>query len=473
MPRLRKTAFGPGTYPTLSGDAVKVTAEDVRAIADGFAALKADHYSVPLIHEHAPGAENPDGHPVALSDAPARRNDRNLAGWVEGVEVNDDGLLVFEIEAKDDVAADLLEIGTYVSPQFGPWASPTGKRYENVLHHLATTTKPVAKNQSREFEKVVALSEMADGATIRPSEGDEQPAEEVKPPDMAAVRECFETVGVFLDPSVTLSGDLSALCSALKTFAAARGAAGENPGEREGDGPEKEVRPVSMSDVDPADLSRQLTAALKKLDLTPGKSLRGDTELLADLLGRLTEHLRYRERRETYAMSDTQTTPAADDLAEKFAALETKFDALLEKVGGESNPDATLEDKVQAMSDQMGGVVAQNKALRDRVTSNHRAELKARIGRLFDSGRIAKPKREELESVADTWQFSEGDDAVGKALETRLSDFESLPEGAVWDDAQRAENLSVSEQPANPFLSGGEVSDEDADRVFNELHGAD
>jgi hypothetical protein len=151
-----------------------VTAEDLKQFVSDFNEMKAMGLRVPVPIEH-PAKDDPEGLPVDGRDTARiaeRERAKYNAGWAEDLFI-ENGELRVKVDLKTDSAIEQAEkVGTYISPQFGPWVAPNGKRFENAITHFALTPRPANPRQSSTFvpAKVVALSQLKE--TVRLSMAD-------------------------------------------------------------------------------------------------------------------------------------------------------------------------------------------------------------------------------------------------------------------------------------------------------------
>jgi hypothetical protein len=168
-----KDVLTPGVYYAADG-AASVTAEDLKQFVSDFNEMKAMGLRVPVPIEH-PAKDDPEGLPVDGRDTARiaeRERAKYNAGWAEDLFI-ENGELRVKVDLKTDSAIEQAEkVGTYISPQFGPWVAPNGKRFENAITHFALTPRPANPRQSSTFvpAKVVALSQLKE--TVRLSMAD-------------------------------------------------------------------------------------------------------------------------------------------------------------------------------------------------------------------------------------------------------------------------------------------------------------
>lgn len=480
MPKFVKDVFGPGTYR--KGDAVvSITSDDLQGFVDDFHAMQAAGYAVPAPWEH-PESSDESGLPVQMSDrTKAREKNRLNAGWVDDLFI-EDGTLKAKIDiGRAEDAEQVKANGTFVSPQFGPWTDPGGNRYPKAITHLALTTHPVVRSQSREFTQV-ALSELdsqirlscsdkvqmsdpsADPPVAPPAESGEQSAE------MAAmtkrVSSCLQQIGIVL-PEDVLSGlpaeAMQVLCAAIDSHIATKQAAKAESAEQANPqqsgqvpaGVNTEPTTVSLSELESLKdqiqfaegesteaLRGKLKSALKALgmQIADDSAIGDDPETLADMLGNLARHVEYRCRRMRHSESDY---PMA------FS---------------ENEAEMTAEQTTQ-----LSELQSQNTALMGEVTRTRQADYERRISACEKSGRCGPDRAGKLRDLAGQYQFSES--SQPGHLDIELEVVESLPPGAVWTDEQKVQQFSVRPEPDGSFFTGEDVTEEEAEKLADEMLG--
>lgn len=111
--------------------------------------------------------------------------------------------------------------------------------------------------------------------------------------------------------------------------------------------------------------------------------------------------------------------------------------------------------------------------LMNELTKSRRDGYVARVEGLAKSGRISTQNADLLKNAVSSYQFSVGDKSSERDLEFKLKVYEELPEGAFWSDEEKLASFSVKEHRNGSFFTAdGEISDERAEELLNELHPA-
>lgn len=189
-----QTFLKPGRYHIGGGVYRDITAADIAAYVSGTKEMLRHGNAVPVLFEHAsPGS--PDGAPVqlAVSGVEAQRaakanQVKHGAGWLKDVKVGTDGAALHVLEITNGDAAKGMLDGSikFTSPELRrSWTDGRGKRFENVISHVALTHKPRAADQGplvpvtagepealqfslADFEEI----QMADDETPKDGDGD-------------------------------------------------------------------------------------------------------------------------------------------------------------------------------------------------------------------------------------------------------------------------------------------------------------
>jgi len=134
---------------------------------------------------------------------------------------------------------------------------------------------------------------------------------------------------------------------------------------------------------------------------------------------------------------------------------------------GKVPADVREETQTVSMSiEEMNGEIA---SLREQVTISRRNGYLSRIDDLLTTGRITATKAAEMKNGLTSYQFSK-EGTADKQLETVLSVYEELPQGAYWTADEKVKNFSVKEERASSFFNDGDdISDEEADKLAAQL----
>lgn len=162
---VEKEVIAPGTYWYLDQETgaprrLDVSPSDTRYWRDQGAAMLSSGLTVPVPCEHDFNA-----HPMT----PAEKL-KNNAGWVRGYALKDiddpkrgkvKDALFAQVEVLDpDIAKKLPRTIRWTSPWFNSFTDGSGKRWENVISHLALTTRPRVSAQ-QPFPSIAAALSMA------------------------------------------------------------------------------------------------------------------------------------------------------------------------------------------------------------------------------------------------------------------------------------------------------------------------
>lgn len=155
--KVRKEIIPPGVYTYLHGKTgqsakLAVTAKDNDRYARLGNEMLAAGLSVPVPLEHQPDA-------VPMSDAEKMAwQTKHNTGWVEKFEV-ENGKLFAQLDIADpDVAKKLPHTIKFVSPHINSFLDGNGRQWDNVITHVALTTRPRITNQSPFANLSAALS---------------------------------------------------------------------------------------------------------------------------------------------------------------------------------------------------------------------------------------------------------------------------------------------------------------------------
>lgn len=423
MPEFVKDVLKPGTYRA-DGREVTVTEADLQSFVDDFHRMAESGYAVPVPWEHT-DRDDDNGYPISLSDKrriAARNRAKNNAGWVSDLFVEGDTLKARVDIGLEEDAARLEANGGFVSPQFGRWQAPDGTEYAKPITHLALTTHPVARNQDREFQPV-ALSELD------------------------------------LEPNDPLRFSLEDAVQFTDTPPAAP--------------PEAPAAPAP--DAEPPKADEAMEAMVKRA----GECLRQIGIVLPEsvlqafpqdgmqvLCAAIDSHLATKQA----AKADEKPADAAQP-GQVPAGVNTEPTtvSLSEPANESGEPEAEEPAMSAEQIAQLSELQSQNNALIAQATRLQREDYARRIGNVERSGRCSPDAANGMREMAEQHQFSESGDS--SPLDIKLSVYEELPAGAVWDDSQRVQQFSVGTEQDGPFFSGDDVSDERAEELANELAG--
>lgn len=381
---------------------------------------------LPVPWEHPPkGDENAD--PLewsARKDGDPRVN----AGWVEDVYREGDTLYAV-LDVKDEYADDLQKSGCYVSPKFGgTWTDSLDRVWQNPIHHIALTTKPVAVNQTKNFRPVespaLAFSRAMCFSTSQWSQTEEPAVPDLSPEE--AVDRLFENPNFVELARQRLSGMPEQQFSAPSQ----PGMPGMPPGMPQG-------APTDMGqepDVDEGGDQDMATVCMQILHEV-SQAVAGGMKALAQFHG--------------VSMGDDEDTP----MAPAQPAPAPQVDA---------TPATVSMSRTESEKDQL---IA---ALSHKATASDRSSLTSRANALYESARCTKPQLDEMLSEIGKYEFSRQKETPNLLLIERIKTLESLPEHAAIPVANKDIEFSRkanATQPNAAFNSGEEMTDERADEI--------
>lgn len=174
MREIRKEVIRPGIYfhqDQKTGLPVQfvATPERVKRWHDQGNAMLAAGLSIPL----------PIGHQLPNPLKPMTAAQREAAeivgnaGWLKGYELDKDNRLFSVCQIDDDEVAAKIPKGTvkWTSPYFASFTDGDGKKWDDVIAHLAIVSRPRIVNQ-QPFETIPAAMSYLASTTSRPIEGE-------------------------------------------------------------------------------------------------------------------------------------------------------------------------------------------------------------------------------------------------------------------------------------------------------------
>jgi len=412
-----KDVLRAGTFRK-GAQSIRVSPEDLNLARLNFEKMKLAGYRVPVIIEHAK-PDDPEGLPVRQEQMSARDRAKYQAGWSEDLRLNDKGVLEVAMDVKSKDGLKLVdEIGTYVSPQFGPWTFPgDSKPTPMVITHFALTPYPVDIGQNPEFRAVgsplnaTQLSQLVSFsmADMIPNhsepDGDEAPDEKPYPeapeaetpsieeempnPGAAAVQgkinEAFGMLGVIIPQGVDVSKNPEALLSALMTAA-------------------HHTNEAKAADA----------AAQQPQVPVPGQDPTQDPRLNGT------------KQENTFTMSQT-TAPAANSVSKTPVDFKT------------------LPEFVQ-LSQTVSVLTTENAQLK-------RTQYNSRIDNLLNSGRIKQEQADKFRATVGTYQFSATQTSTDFVrLDAQLEFAEGQPVGAILSPEERVNQFAMTEHKPGAFF---------------------
>lgn len=157
--RFTKTALSAGTFYK-GGKAFHVSPEDLKTAYSTYQKIRESGYKSPVIMEHA-SINDKDGLPFEFKPQMSARDlAKYQEGWTDDLRLNSAGELEIDIDVRGKDGLKLItEVGTFISPQFGPWKHPkTGEVLPMAMTHFALTPFPVDVNQNPEFVPIQEVS---------------------------------------------------------------------------------------------------------------------------------------------------------------------------------------------------------------------------------------------------------------------------------------------------------------------------
>lgn len=144
-----------------------------------------------------------------------------------------------------------------------------------------------------------------------------------------------------------------------------------------------------------------------------------------------------------------------------------------EKPEEKPEPEAGKDEIPSDVKEEQTTVSMSVDVLVGELTKARRDAYNARVEGLVKSGRLTTQKADLLKNAVGSYQFSADDKSAEQDLEFKLKVYEELPEGAFWSDEEKLASFSVKEhQNGSFFTADGEISDERAEELLNELHPA-
>ncbi len=188
--KVKQVFLKPGTYkPGGKKHRVTLTADEIRQYVEGTRQVLAAGYQPPVLFGHAPI--------LSEEGAPKSRDQKadevkHGAGWLEDLEIGEDGAASYVLDITDSEAARKFNEGSirFTSPELRRvWKDGQGNLFQNVISHVALTHKPVnidqgavEQSEALQFSLDDLESGMADDDD-KPKEGDDTPAESESKPD--------------------------------------------------------------------------------------------------------------------------------------------------------------------------------------------------------------------------------------------------------------------------------------------------
>lgn len=414
---------------------VNVTADVIDHWSRTFHDMKNAEIGIPLTFEHPPKGKGSDPAEWKSGDP------RFRAGWVEDVYRDGDTLMAV-VDVPDDYAKDLVETGCYVSPKFGgSWTDSLSRKWDNPIHHIALTTKPVAVNQSRVFTP-----------TPQPTLAFSRDSE----PESPFIHEMYfsTSVGQFAEwsqPEESQVADLSPAEAMDRLF--------ENPDF--------------------------VAEARKRLEEIPEQQFSADTTVAPPGLPPGMPQCVPQDTQEPEPDADNSGADAAavamQILHEVMQACAAGMKAMAKLGGVETDDDAdnapqnvpapTPAPDIQAQPaiTQMSRDEIQSNpvfaAMEHKLTLTERKGFADRVNDLFNSGRCTGPHRDALLAEVGKYEFSRQQEQPNVLLLAKLELLESMPEHAVVP-LEGKEASEFSRKPsAVPLNDNSEMTDERAEQI--------
>lgn len=410
---------------------IRVSRDDLDLARLNFEKMKRLGYRVPVIIEHAK-PDDPEGLPVKQEQISARDRAKYQAGWSEDLRLNDKGILEVAMDVKSADGRKLVdEVGTYVSPQFGPWTFPgDDKPTPMVITHFALTPYPVDIGQDPEFRPAVdAVSATQLSHLVSFSMADYVPDESEESANSEA-------------PAVPESPDTTSEAPSVSD---------------------------QMPNTAQANTFRQINEALKMLGVILPESVShaDNPEALLAALMTCAHHANEAKAAEAAAQQTVMQSPAAGQDQNQDPRMNgTKQEGTFTM---SQTADLKTLPEFVSMSQTLEVLTAENSKMR-------KAEYNQRIESLVKSGRIQPTKAQEFLATVGTYQFSVSTTSTDFIkLDAQLEYAESLPEGAIWSPDERIKQMGLTEHKPGAFFSSDAAGmdeaemDADMDRRFGKL----
>lgn len=412
---------------------VEITPEVMDHWSNTFQDMRAAEIGIPVTWEHPPRT-NPNSDPHEWSSG--RPGDpRDRAGWVENLYRDGDTMFAV-LDIPDKYADDLMESGCYVSPKFGgSWKDSLGRVWENPVHHLALTTKPVAVNQRKDFVPATTFSRVMQFST---SQG----------PLMALDNSNRETDEVVITPEEAIERILE------NPDVLARAA--EKLGVQEFSATPGMGIPAGMPQDDPG-------AGMPPAPPPPAPEPEAPDAVATcmQIMHKLSETL-HEGMQAMAALHGVNIGGDGDGDEDDFPPIP------------QQPPQVTASPAVVSMSRDDLIHNPLYAALEHRQTQTERKALSARVESLFDSGRATRAKADELLKGVNKYEFSRQTDVQNVLLLERIKTLEETrPNSAMVDlNGQQFSRKPDVVSHNTAFNSGEEMTDERADEILKSVFGS-
>lgn len=411
--------------------------------------MQAENIGIPLTFEHPPRGD------VGADPAEMKEGDPRLrAGWVNSVYRDGDTLMgVFEVP--DDYADDLLESGCYVSPKFGgTWTDSLKRKWENPIHHIALTTKPVAVNQTRTFTQAFSRGQLPSAfeneLNFSTSSGQfqewSQPETDMPDALTPALTPAEAVDRLFENPDFVQFAREKLGSMPVQQFSADPGMPGMPPGMPGMQPGQDQPAPEDMGGGE--DTSPDIVAVCMGILHQVSQAVAEGMKAMAQLHG-------------------MQSDDDQDDVPPAAAPPQ----AAPQPVATPAAVQMSREGEVIQMSREQIMASPVFAAMENKLSRVERDSLTSRVNALFATGRCLGPKRDALLADVGKYEFSRQTEQPNILLLHTLSILEDLPENAAIPVDGK---LEFSRKPtvSKPDVDGGEMTDERADEIVARLiHG--
>jgi len=411
---------------------VEITPEVMDHWSNTFEDMKAAEIGIPVTWEHPP-KNNPSSDPHEWSSG--RPGDpRDRAGWVESLYRDGDTMFAV-IDVPDKYAEDLRDVGCYVSPKFGgSWKDSLGREWENPIHHLALTTKPVAVNQRREFVPATTFSRVMQFST---SQGELMPLDTFNR-ETAVTITPEEAIERILENPDVLARAAEKL--GVQEFSATPGMG----------------IPAGMPQDDPG-------AGMPPMapPVAPEPEAPDAVATCMQIMHKLSETLH--EGMQAMAALHGVNIGGGDDDEDDLPPIPQQ----------PPQPQVTASPAVVSMSRDDLIHNPLYAALEHRQTQTERKQLASRVEALFDSGRATRAKADELLKGINKYEFSRQTELPNVLLLERIKTLEETrPNSAMADmNGQQFSRRPDVVSHNKAFNSEEEMTDERADEILAEVFG--
>lgn len=471
-----KDVLYPGTYHVPDGKGgrrrIHYSRDDVGRLAERMKEMLEAGLQIPLAAEHQDKAK-----PLTVDERKAEWVKQLTLGWAADVELAPEGFLTTKVEVPVEEEAKRLPAARFVSPEIvNDFVDGTGRLWPGAsITHLAVTPRPVQHKQ-QPF-RAVRMSHV-----VRLSL-DQYAGESMAPPVISKGKAMIFGIRdsgkngpqryAVIDNKSAIPVAHFATASEANNFAKivqTRLSLDDDGSGKEPDAGEKgfdleELRKVLADDgygvpehiSEPEEFLRHLhTAALSKKAMID-KLLEDEDDDEESMNGEGMEV----DGNGVQPEPVPATSPVLMSLGgHRFQLIRTP-----EKNGGVRRGKKQAPNAAGADATRLSLAESRAQRLENALLSERRQSIQQRIDRLFTSGRISKPIRDQLVKQSQTVRLSldaEGQVASNVVL-AKVEAYEALPANSTWS----AQGMLDGAQPAAP--SDGWGADESAGGVAQQV----